>query len=241
MEIKSENSINEITSFLEIANNQNEGSKQKNVNLKKIILFSLIGILILIILIIVIIFVTKKNEEPKIKCETGEIEKCFSCDTKLNICSKCNIGYYLPENDNIKLTCQKCSVENCEKCFGTKNNDTCSSCSSYLTSLYIDTQIKFCNYTCLEGSEEKCKTCDEVKNQCSSCNKGYFLPKDIESNKFCKKCSVENCQECHGKSDNDTCVTCKEYLTPIYENNFIKYCNYTCKEGKMKNEKNVMK
>ena len=38
-----------------------------------------------------------------------------------------------------------------------------------------------------------------VKNKKQiTCQKGYFIPEDSDNNK-CIKCSVENCDECHGK------------------------------------------
>ena len=38
------------------------------------------------------------------------------------------------------------------------------------------------------------------------CESGYFLPEDDP--KECVKCSTENCEECHGTKNNNTCSRC---------------------------------
>ena len=63
------------------------------------------------------------------------------------------------------------------------------------------------------------------------CPKGYFLPEDSNGINECLKCSVDNCDECNGKILSNICISCKPYLTPIFENNEIKYCKYTCETG----------
>ena len=73
-----------------------------------------------------------------------------------------------------KKICQKCSIEHCDICYGNKTESTCTSCG-YYTPIYENNEIKFCNYTCETGTEDKCLTCDEKRNECSSCNIGYKL------------------------------------------------------------------
>jgi len=75
----------------------------KKLNLKLIIIISSI---VLIIIILIILILTINNLGNK------QIE--------------CQPGYYLP--DNSKSKCQKCSVNNCDKCSGTKESSNCSSC-----------------------------------------------------------------------------------------------------------------
>ena len=60
---------------------------------------------------------------------------------------------------------------------------------------------------CTTGTEEFCKTCDDEKNECSSCNSGYYLPLDADDKSKCKKCKdiVTNCNECHGELNSVTC------------------------------------
>ena len=70
--------------------------------------------------------INKNNniQECEIPCEIGENEKCAKCDEINNICSKCNEGYYLKDDENKK--CEKCSVDNCKICDRT---NTCFSCN----------------------------------------------------------------------------------------------------------------
>ena len=41
-----------------------------------------------------------------------------------NQCIECNSGYFIPEDDDSKKKCTKCSTENCDKCKGTKISNT---------------------------------------------------------------------------------------------------------------------
>ena len=61
-------------------------------------------------------------------CETGENEKCKTCDASTGQCTSCNDGYYLPSDDTEKENCQQCSVENCKSCSGTRAINTCDTC-----------------------------------------------------------------------------------------------------------------
>ena len=61
-------------------------------------------------------------------CETGENEKCKTCDASTGQCTSCNDGYYLPSDDTEKENCQQCSVENCKSCSGTRTINTCDTC-----------------------------------------------------------------------------------------------------------------
>lgn len=162
------------------------------------------------------------------QCEEGEGEKCKKCDKIKNQCSNCNKGFYIPEDSEKKQKCQKCSVTNCEKCYGNKDSNICTSCGEYLVPIYINNEIKECKLTCEEGGGDKCLTCDKIKNRCSSCNKGYYLPEDDIK---CKKCSLENCEKCHGNSKSSTCTSCFPDFKPFYENNIINLCDPICQEG----------
>ena len=168
----------------------------------------------------------------ELPCETGENEKCLICDKIKNKCSKCNDGYYLPEDDENKKVCQKCSIENCKECYGTKNSNLCTLCYENYVSIYSNNNIiNSCELPCETGENEKCLICDKIKNKCSKCNDGYYLPEDDENKKVCQKCSIENCKECYGTKNSNLCSLCNQYLTTIYENNIIKNCKYTCEEG----------
>ena len=73
------------------------------------------------------------------------------------------------------MDCQKCSLEGCIKCNGTYEKNECTSCGDLVNIYDINNKIIECNMTCETGEEEKCLTCDKVKNICSSCNIGYKL------------------------------------------------------------------
>ena len=57
------------------------------------------------------------------------------------------------------------------------------------------------------------------------CDSGFYFPEDDETNKNCKKCSVENCEKCVGNKYMNFCTQCKSGFQPIYENDLvIQYC-----------------
>lgn len=56
------------------------------------------------------------------------------------------------------------------------------------------------------------------------CNSGYYLPDLEEGNPDCKKCSIENCEECAGNNTLDFCISCQTGFNPIYHNGIIKSC-----------------
>ena len=107
-------------------------------------------------------------------CEQGEKEKCFKCNETDNKCLSCNSGYYIPEDDDSKNDCQKCSITNCKECKGTRNKNLCINCDSNLIPYYENNIIISCN-NCSIGKDEKCLTCGKIKNECGSCNPGYIL------------------------------------------------------------------
>ena len=167
-----------------------------------------------------------------IQCETGSGEKCLTCDEEKHICNSCNNGYYLPSDDEQKIKCQKCSIDNCQICQGTKSSNICTKCNINLRAIYENSQIKECKeYVCQTGPNEKCLTCDNVEDICSSCNMGYYLPTDSETKLECQKCSLENCQACEGTKSSDICTLCKQNYSPVYQDGVIVQCKEACKIG----------
>lgn len=148
------------------------------------------------------------------QCDIGDSDLCKTCDTEnQNQCGECNNGFYLPIDEMIKSKCKKCSDINnkCKECYGTKDNIKCLSCSNnYLPFYNNNNELIDCNPICEIGDNELCKTCDKDKNQCTSCNEGYYLPEDDLYKLKCKKCSdiVKNCNKCHGEIYS---VTCDEF------------------------------
>ena len=185
-------------------------------------------------------------------CETGIDEKCLTCNEEKNQCNTCNNGYYLPTDDNVKLECKKCSnlIDLCIECYGSTYSITCTKClngsilrydENLCQTIYYETKetekleekqvveetIKenlLIRPECVTGLDEKCLTCDYLKDICNSCNEGYYLPTDDEEKKKCKKCSVENCQICEGTINSNICKLCLQNFTPVYENNQIIQC-----------------
>ena len=124
-------------------------------------------------------YINNKIESCEIPCEEGINEKCKQCDNDNNKCSSCNDGYYLPDFEKNK--CQKCSIDNCLKCYGNKTSNNCTKCNSNLKEGYesgINRTIISCKLPCEEGTEDKCKRCDNIRNECIECNVGYKLVND---------------------------------------------------------------
>ena len=116
-----------------------------------------------------------------------------------------------------KTLCKKCELENCEKCYGVISSSICISCKSPFIPIYdSNNRIILCDTQCETGEGEKCKSCNEQGNQCSSCISGYYIPTDDEIKKNCKKCSINNCKECYGDSISNTCHICEDPFKLIY-------------------------
>lgn len=180
----------------------------------KKILFIIIIISLLIIIISIILSLALKKEKNNSNDngnEIKEIENCLNYDKIKNECLSCASGYYLPNDDTQKRNCLKCSVDNCDKCSGSKTNNICTQCISCLTPIYQNNEIISCKYTCEEGENEKCKTCDKIKNMCSSCNAGYNL---IDG-----KCILNNSIQLvfHSENSNEKI----KIINPIFEQYII--------------------
>ena len=158
-----------------------------------------------------------ENSQEKITAcnitQSGPEERCKYFDYSINECKRCNPGYYLPSDDPYKITCKKCSdfITNCNECHGTLNTITCDSFEDFEC-----TQKK-----CRSGLNEYCFECDYDKDQCKSCNKGYYLPSDDPEKLECKKCNslINYCEECHGTLNSIVCTKCENYFTLTYDEN----------------------
>ena len=60
-----------------------------------------------------------------------------------------------------------------------------------------------------------------------NCSSGYFMSYDINGNKQCQKCYIENCKNC---IDDGNCKLCESQFLPYYENGIITSCEYSCKD-----------
>ena len=170
------------------------------------------------------------SNEENINCGVN----CLECDITSKKCSKCKNGYFISDDSDNKIICEKCSLTNCEKCEGNKNNDICTKCeNNYFAKYDTNNKIKYCNEKCQLGNNNKCKECDFTKNECLNCNSGYYMPTDDDIKLECKPCSLDHCQNCHGTKISDICDSCETNYEPIKENNIIKLCKY--QEPKIEN------
>ena len=180
-------------------------------------------------------FLSKKKNICEPLCEIGENNYCKTCDQENNECSTCNPGYYLPNDEEDKSKCKKCSTINdkCEECYGTKESVKCLSCKNGYIPFYNNkNEIIECNPICETGINDYCKECNYEKNQCSSCNEGYYLPNDDLYKLKCKKCSdiVKNCNKCNGELNS---VTCEDFILDNNNNNNNQNnkCIFKCETG----------
>ena len=163
-------------------------------------------------------------------------DDCLECDKIGKKCSKCKDGYFVPDDSINKLICEKCSLNNCKRCEGNKNDNICTSCENNYIAKYDPYRgIKYCNERCQTGENNKCKECDFTKNECSSCNSGFYIPSDDDLKLECQSCALEHCIICHGTKNLPICDLCDNNYKPIFENNIIKSCQYqepiTCDLG----------
>ena len=177
-----ENEINEIKVY--------ERDKQiidydpKKFRKKKILMISFcICFIIIIIMAFLTFFFWEKNKEkiePKKTQNETNVNDTVSDDTDIIIC---DIGYFIPSDNDKEKACQKCKVENCKICSGTKEVNECTLCQDGFTPIIENNIIKYCS-KCETGTEEKCLSCNYNLEQCSECNPGYFIPENDEIKKI---------------------------------------------------------
>ena len=165
-----------------------------------------------------------KEEEVIPNCVIGLNEKCKTCNDnpKLrNQCESCNEGYYLLEDGN-KTVCEKCDIEGCLICSGTKNNKICNLCNNN----YILNNNECIEEKCDIGEYEKCESCrTEIgrKRECLTCNKGYYISK--KDPYTCSKCSINNCKKCSIYSNKEICLECEtSFIENKNNDNLIDSC-----------------
>ena len=107
-------------------------------------------------------FINQNNiNKFEYKCQTGPEEKCLTCDRSKDICNSCNIGYYLPSDNETKLECKKCSLKNCQICEGTIDDNICISCINGFSPVIQNGEIIECKQNCEITSENKKEICFE--------------------------------------------------------------------------------
>ena len=147
-------------------------------------------------------------------CIIGEKEKCKTCSKKIKSnCLECNDGYYLPYHEMDNKICLSCNIiAHCSSCFGEKAYTICSSCLpgyNLIDNKCIEKEIEI--PICTIGDKEKCKACKanpKYRNQCETCNEGYYIPEGENKTK-CEKCDIEGCLECFSSNNNKSCSNCQ--------------------------------
>ena len=211
METKTNRDMKDTRREVEINNKGIKKEVFKKINNKSKIRIRLLIISIIIILLITSLSIflisirvgkTKSNEniikngteiiENKITIDKSKLinnnNEVFQKDTKINTKDElinCEIGFFIPTDIVGEKICQKCQIDKCAKCSGTKLNNKCTLCQTDFKPIIKNNVITFCS-DCETGSGEKCLKCDFTKNQCSDCNPGYFLPGDDKIKKNAK-------------------------------------------------------
>ena len=162
--------------------------------------------------------ITIKTIIPINECEKGDGEKCKSCShIHRNNCLSCNDGYYLPFNKSNREKCVSCNniIEGCSSCDDRINYIECIKCKLdyYLENNTCIEKPKIIPY-CLIGDKELCSQCninETLRNECGSCNQGYYLPSNAVNKTFCENCNkIKECIECSGTKENPLCSKCAE-------------------------------
>ena len=61
-------------------------------------------------------------------------------------------------------------MDNYQKCYGIKLDNIGDMCNNTFFPVYENDNIIICEPICQTGEEDKCLTCKETSNKCSSCN-----------------------------------------------------------------------
>ena len=174
-------------------------------------------------------------------CKEG-LNNCKRCDPLTNLCVKCDLDIYSPDEKggcsplgkclSNKNYCQECDDEeknckNCEVGFYPDSNGACSfiknceisykgyclKCIQDYILIGEEQGIKICKYLYSEDLQ-KCEIINNKTGLCDTCEKDYFL------NSGDKKCSeIENCYE----SIYGRCLSCNR---GFYLNIKTGSCNY---------------
>lgn len=180
--------------------------KPKFLNIRKILIIILIIIIIVLFLSVIILLVKVYSSNKE--------------DTK------CKEGFFNPSDH--ELMCYQCAVPHCKECTGEINNNNCNSCIEGFIPEFND-KNKIINCLSNEVNEEfdcsqECLICNSEEKICTKCQSGYYVPDNSENKSICEKCSLENCQSCHGIKNSEICDLCDSNYEPELENGIIKLC-----------------
>ena len=173
-------------------NPDNRNKSKKKIRIIKISFIILFVSLILITFVVCIYyFVIKKKKQLNLNnndlnnnnnSSNNNINDIIPNNNDLNYYNnennKCLSGFYLPNDISENPSCKKCSIENCENCYGNSQYDICTSCLSSFIPIYENNIIKSCSPHCKVEDFDNCLICDDITNKCSKCKTGYILIKD---------------------------------------------------------------
>ena len=147
----------------------NKKSSYFSINVMKIIFKYLLITFIGVILIGIITFGIVNSSK-------GQEFKISTIPKKELICEK---GYYKTLDDG---TCQKCKIENCKDCYGTKLSNSCTSCFKDYEPIFKNNSIISCEIK----SYLNCFNYDISNKICLKCNNGYYIVNDEKNKTICK-------------------------------------------------------
>ena len=153
----------------------------------------------------------------KIKSECIQINDLFyNCKQTLDEknCDECNLGYYMAEDNqcSLSINCVKTKNGKCIECpsgYILSNNNICTKemncynveqdtgvCNYCNKNYYIDLKDRKCKSNTEDNELKYCKVFDK---ECSSCEGGYYLGKDLKcvSTKNCIESNLGICQVCN--------------------------------------------
>ena len=148
-----------------VINNGREQNYKKELKKYIIIFVSIIVVIIILFIIILIVLIVKNKKNSDGKIEEINIGNIAGKEIK------CQTGYFMPYDSD---ECKKCTIENCEKCYGIYDYDVCTSCYLSLSPLYENNRIISCK-NCKLDDMFKCSLFDSKKGLCTRCETGYTL------------------------------------------------------------------
>ncbi|KAL4511974.1 hypothetical protein ABPG72_012819 [Tetrahymena utriculariae] len=191
------------------------------------------------------------SENQFIQCVSCGISNCQRCN-KLNICLKCQSGYFLDLTSN---ACRKCQVQDCLDC--SLGAESCNKCIAPLvfnqTSKACQSNNNNCNYgeyqlpsgkcnqchqackSCFDSGDYSCYECKQgyffnLQNICISCNSNCLCSEFPQNCKFCLQnlnLLANRCVSQCGKgfyAENKVCKPCPPQCADCLNQNFCTSC-----------------
>ena len=135
------------------------------------------------------------------KCSIG-INYCDECDLEVELCRKCEKGYYPDKYGGCSFT------ENCQISYKGK----CLQCDDNFILIGGSSDLKFCKYKYSEDFKN-CKVINKENGYCQVCEEGYFLNTGdfkCSSTEHCNESIYGICQSCgegyYLNKKNNTCL-----------------------------------